>query len=120
MLGGAALIVHNEPGHASADVVLVPALFGVAWVGGFAVRQRAAEADAARERAASAERERESAARIAVAEERIRIARELHDIVAHAVSVMVLHVGSVRHNLPAIRAADKDAAKRWSGPGGEP
>jgi signal transduction histidine kinase len=48
-----------------------------------------------------AELEREATARIAVAEERVRIARELHDIVAHAVSVMVLQVGTVRHNLPA-------------------
>lgn len=109
VLGGAALIVYNDPSHDASDLVLTPVLFGIAWVGGFAVRQRAAEADAARERAAHAEREREISARMAVAEERIRIARELHDIVAHAVSVMVLQVGAVRHNLPATHAADKEA-----------
>jgi signal transduction histidine kinase len=109
VLGGAALIVYNEPGHASSNLVLIPALFAIGWVGGFAVRQRAAEADAEREHAAHAERERENSARIAVAEERIRIARELHDIVAHAVSVMVLQVGAVRHNLPDTQAADSEA-----------
>ena len=60
-------------------------------------------------RAAQAERERDAAARIAVAEERARIARELHDIVAHAVSVMVLQVGAVRHKLPDALAEDRDA-----------
>jgi signal transduction histidine kinase len=109
VLGGAALIVYNDPSHDPSDLVLTPVLFGIAWLGGAMVRQRGAEADAARERAAHAERERESAARIAVAEERIRIARELHDIVAHAVSVMVLQVGAVRHNLPATRSVDKEA-----------
>jgi signal transduction histidine kinase len=109
VLGGAALIVFNNPSHTSADLLLNPALFGAAWFGGFALRQRAAESEAAHQRAAHAERERETAARIAVAEERTRIARELHDIVAHAVSVMVLQVGAVRHNLPAVQAADKEA-----------
>ncbi|MGO9902291.1 MAG: sensor histidine kinase [Solirubrobacteraceae bacterium] len=46
-----------------------------------------------------------------MAEERARIARELHDIVAHAVSVVVLQVGAVRHQLPDAMAEDRDALR---------
>ena len=81
----------------------------MAWLAGYALRERAEQAEAAEERAIRAEREREAAARVAVAEERARIARELHDIVAHAVSVMVLQVGAVRHKLPAELAEDREA-----------
>ena len=98
----------------------------VAWVAGYALRERSEQAEAAemratlaeREREAAemratlAEREREAAARIAVAEERARIARELHDIVAHAMSVMVLQVGAVRHKLPDASEEDRDALGR--------
>ena len=100
VLGGAAIIVYNSPEHAAGELVFVPALFAIGWLAGFALRERAEQAEAAEVRATQAERERESAGRIAVAEERARIARELHDIVAHAVSVMVLQVGAVRHRLP--------------------
>ncbi len=111
VLGAAAIIVYNDPNHLPGDLVFIPALYGIAWLAGFALRERVAQAEAAEERAAQAEREREAAARIAVAEERARIARELHDIVAHAVSVMVLQVGAVRHNLPDTLAEDKDALR---------
>ena len=84
----------------------------IAWLAGFALRERAAQAEAAEERALLAEREREAAARIAVAEERARIARELHDVVAHAVSVMVLQVGAVRHGLPQTLEEDREALGR--------
>ena len=109
VLGGAAIIDYNRPGHSTAELVFIPLLFGIGWLGGYALRERAVQAEAAEERAAQAEREREAAARLAVAEERARIARELHDIVAHAVSVMVLQVGAVRHKLPDTLADDRDA-----------
>jgi signal transduction histidine kinase len=109
VLGSAATIVYNDPNRAAGDFVFLPLVFAIAWLAGFALRGRAAQAQAAEERATVAELERETAARIAVAEERARIARELHDVVAHAVSVMVLHVGAVRHNLPEALDEDREA-----------
>ena len=111
VLVGIVIVVYNIPGETASDLVFIPLRFVVAWVAGYALRERAEQAEAAEERAAHAERERESAARIAVAEERARIARELHDIVAHAVSVMVLQVGAVRHKLPDSLAEDRDALR---------
>ena len=67
---------------------------------------------ALKERAAQAEREREQLARIAVHEERASIARELHDIVAHSVTVMLVGVRGARdvlHTAPAV--ADETLAR---------
>jgi signal transduction histidine kinase len=111
VLGGITTVVYNIPGHLTAELVFVPVNFGISWAAGFALRERAEKAEAAEMRATQAEREREAAARVAVAEERARIARELHDIVAHAVCVMVLQVGAVRHKLPDGLAEDRDALK---------
>ena len=100
----------QRPDHAHGRRVFIPVLFAIAWLAGFALRERAEQAEAA-ERARGRARAR-GAARIAVAEERARIARELHDIVAHAVSVMVLQVGAVRHRLPPSSAEDARGAAR--------
>jgi signal transduction histidine kinase len=64
------------------------------------------------ERAASAEREREQLARIAVHEERASIARELHDIVAHSVSVMLVGVRGARDVLRISPDAADDTLAR--------
>jgi signal transduction histidine kinase len=112
VLGAAATIVYKIPGHTTSDLVFIPLEFGISWLAGYALRERAEQAEAAEVRATQAERDREAAARVAVAEERARIARELHDIVAHAVSVMVLQVGAVRHQLPETLEADRDALSR--------
>ncbi len=112
VLVGIVIVVYNIPGPLPVgDFVFIPLRFVVAWIAGYALRERAEQAEAAEERAARAEREREAAARVAVAEERARIARELHDIVAHAVSVMVLQVGAVRHKLPDALEEDRDALR---------
>jgi signal transduction histidine kinase len=105
VLIGAVVVVGKGPDPEHGQPVLRPLLFAIGWLLGFALRERADEAQAAQQRADLAERERESSARVAVAEERTRIAREMHDVVAHAVSVMVLQVGAVRHRLDA-RDAD--------------
>ncbi len=111
VIGGPATVVYKIPGHTAAMLIFIPLEFAISWVAGFALRERVEQAEAAEVRASLAERERDAAARIAVAEERVRIARELHDIVAHAVSVMVLQVGAVRHKLPDALAEDSDALR---------
>jgi signal transduction histidine kinase len=111
VLAGAAIVVYNDPNPAAGELIFTPLLFAIGWLAGFAMRERAEQAEAAEVRAAQAEREHEAAARIAVAEERARIARELHDIVAHAVSVMVLQVGAVRHKLADTHPEDGEALK---------
>jgi hypothetical protein len=99
VLAGITAVVYNIPSHTTGELILIPVEFGIAWAAGFALRERAEQAEAAEERATHAEFN----ARIAVAEERGRIARELHDIVAHAVSVMVLQVGVVRRRQLLLR-----------------
>jgi signal transduction histidine kinase len=109
VLGGAAIVIYNDPTHQPGDLVFTPVSFGIGWLVGYALRERTEQTQAAEERAARAERDREAAARVAVAEERARIARELHDVVAHAVSVMVLQVGAVRHRMPDSQAENREA-----------
>jgi len=101
VLACAGVVVYNVPTSTPADFLFTPMVFVVGWLAGFALRERNQLAEDAVERAERAERARETAARLAVAEERARMARELHDVVAHAMSVMVLQVGAVRHRMPA-------------------
>ena len=69
----------------------------VAWLAGDNLRQRRLRWTAMEERTRLLEREREERARAAVAAERLRIARELHDIVAHSMSVVAVQAGVGRH-----------------------
>jgi signal transduction histidine kinase len=83
----AVLIVIGQPGNLAPGSL---AIFSVAWLIGRYLRQRRGQVSRLQDRAARLERDREEQARAAVTQERGRIARELHDIVAHSVSVMVI------------------------------
>lgn len=85
-----AVVVAVDPNGGPSDVVAVSAIATVAWLTGLAFRERNLRTAELEERAARLERERESEARAAVAEERARLAREMHDVVAHSLSVMVV------------------------------
>ena len=93
-----------------AFVVLV-----AAWAYGEQARHAREGAEALRERSARIEREREQEAALAAAAERARIAREMHDVVAHGLSVMVVQAEGARYSLPesatVSRAALEEVAR---------
>ncbi|MFT6812145.1 MAG: signal transduction histidine kinase [Gammaproteobacteria bacterium] len=80
----------------SSTVILV-----TAFVLGDNLRRRREKADSLIERAERAEREHALIAQQQISAERTRIARELHDVVAHSVSVMVIQAAAARRNLAA-------------------
>jgi len=71
------------------------------------------------ERAQAAERERDQSTRIAVADERARIARELHDIVAHSLSVMIVHANGAEYAMSRDPARARVALQTITATGGE-
>jgi signal transduction histidine kinase len=75
------------------------AILGATWLFGDNLQTRRKYVAELEDRALRLEQEREERARQAVADERARIARELHDVVAHHVSVMVLQAGGARRLL---------------------
>src|SRR5206468_10742050 len=77
-------------------LLLPVVIFGGAWLAGRLVRNRQLYAGVLEERARVLELERDVHARVAAAEERVRLARELHDVVGHSVSVIVVQAGAER------------------------
>jgi signal transduction histidine kinase len=108
-LAGLAVIIVNDPAPAGADAVIIPIIFVMVWLFGLGLGRKLEEARAAEERAARIELQRAEEARAAVADERARIARELHDVVGHAVSVMTVQASGVRRLLTPEQEREREA-----------
>jgi signal transduction histidine kinase len=89
----------------------------IAWTLGDSMRYRRAYYTNLEERAARLERDRDAQARIAAAAERARIARELHDVVAHNVSVMVVQADGATYAIGADPARAREALTAISATG---
>ena len=96
-------------GGEASDLVLAAASVLGALAVGRAVRVMGFETDLLEARTSQLERERDEQAQAAVAEERARIARELHDVIGHSISVMGVQAGAVRRLLAPEQAREREA-----------
>ena len=92
-----------------ADYLWIGGFIALAWTTGFLLSRRTAHARELAERAERLELEREAGAERAVDEERARIARELHDVVGHSVSVMTVQASAVRRLLRDDQVKEREA-----------
>jgi len=94
----ATLLATNRSSHFDkADVLANGLAFAIVWIIGQGLRSRRERLADAEEKAARLERERDADARAALSDERRRIAQELHDVVAHAMSVIAVQSGMGAH-----------------------
>lgn len=91
-----ALAVALSPHRAPGDFAFAALAFVAPWLAGRALRKYRQQALALRELTRELDRDRDLDARLAVARERSRIARELHDVIAHSVSTMIVQAGAVQ------------------------
>jgi signal transduction histidine kinase len=118
--GAAALIAVNVAEQFSlGDLLLIATILGGAWLAGRAMRYRREREHVLELLTVDLEREREEKARAAVAEERVRIARELHDVVAHAISVIVLQARGGRRSLATDPGETREALDMIEATGSE-
>jgi signal transduction histidine kinase len=94
------IFLRSDPRLATPGTLLFDSAFiALPWLAALMLRRRRDQALALADHLKRVHRERADRERAVLIEERARIARELHDIVAHAVSVMVVNVGAARMQL---------------------
>jgi signal transduction histidine kinase len=109
ILAAIPIVVWNDPDAGGGDFIFTPLLFSITWLFAFGIGRKLERARFAEERAARIELQRAEEARAAVAEERARIARELHDVVGHSVSVMTVQASGVRRLLRPDQEREREA-----------
>jgi signal transduction histidine kinase len=108
-LGAFTAVVLASPAEQLSDLGFIAAGIAAALAVGRAVRQMGFETDTLTARAAELERSHDEAARAAIAAERARIARELHDVIGHSISVMGVQAGAVRRVLSPEQEREREA-----------
>lgn len=96
---GGLLPFGEQDSEAVGDVVAIAGVCAALWLTALVLRTRRLYVASLEARAATAEREREHLVRLAAAEERAEIARELHDVVAHSLAVMILQADGAGYAL---------------------
>ncbi|WP_416986570.1 sensor histidine kinase [Streptomyces sp. T028] len=96
---GGLLPFGDEEGEGLGDIVAIAGVCAAVWLTALVLRTRRLYVASLEARAATAEREREHLVRLAAAEERAEIARELHDVVAHSLAVMILQADGAGYAL---------------------
>jgi signal transduction histidine kinase len=109
VLAGAAAATGTDPAVASTLGILAALVLLTTWSAATARRARRAAIEALQDRARRLEVERDQQAQLAAAAERARIAREMHDIVAHSLTVIVAQADGGRYAAAADPAAAQQA-----------
>jgi signal transduction histidine kinase len=114
VIGLTVIAVVGVPGTSGAGVGLNFAAFAAAYLFGSTMRNRRLYGEQLEARAGALERERDEETRRALAEERLRIAQELHDVVAHSMGVIAVQAGVGAHVIDSEPAEAKKALEAIS------
>ena len=115
----AAFVENQRSSNFWVIVWVVGAVTVATWVTAYGVRTRQLYVKTLEERAATLERERDHLALLAVADERAAIAREVHDVVAHSLSVMIVQADAAGYTLDGPQKPAREALSAIASTGRE-